>query len=64
MKMFQYIILHKDANKREIWVCNKCKKENNGLILEGKWKLIGKSDDAKPCGLCDLELVDGDARAV
>ena len=60
MKKFKYIISNPDGSSQETWVCSKCKKKNNGLILQGKWKLIDRCDDATACLLCELELVDGE----
>lgn len=53
MKYFQYLTKEKTGDNEELWVCEECRRLNNNLILEGKWRLIGKKEtDQEACGEC------------
>lgn len=45
MKYYQYITKEKASPEEELWVCEGCRKLNSNLILEGKWRLIGKIEN-------------------
>lgn len=45
MQMFQYIAIDNENGQHEIWVCKDCRKHNNDLILDGRWRLIGRKND-------------------
>ena len=64
MRKFKYITSSADGRNQETWVCSKCKMDNHELILLKKWVLIDMSGDPRPCELCELKLVDGEAIAV
>nr|MBF0222092.1 hypothetical protein [Desulfobulbaceae bacterium] len=45
MKQYQYVAYNKSGHDVEFWVCESCRKQNNSLILEGKWRLIDRQDE-------------------
>lgn len=53
MKMYQYKVAGAKGQQEEIWVCEECRKANGDLIFDGRWKLIGKEDNAEQvCARC------------
>ena len=53
MKHYQYITKDKTNQEVEIWVCESCRKRNSNLILEGKWRLIGRQENSdRVCNEC------------
>lgn len=45
MKQYKYVAYNKTGQDVEFWVCESCRKQNNNLILEGKWRLIDRQDE-------------------
>ena len=55
MKYYQYITKYKASREEEFWVCENCRKLNSNLIMEGKWRLIGKQvDGERICNKCPV----------
>ena len=55
MRKFEYQETGK-KNQKQLWVCEACKKKNNGKILLGEWKLIDMGEDNDiPCDVCSDE---------
>ena len=53
MKYYQYITKDKTSPEEEFWVCEDCRKLNSNLILEGRWRLIGRKEtDDMACDEC------------
>ena len=53
MKYYQYITKYKMTPDVELWVCEICRKKNSNLILEGKWRLIGRQETGhRVCNEC------------
>ena len=53
MKYYQYITKDKVNPEEEFWVCENCRKRNSSLILEGKWRLIGRQENGdRACNEC------------
>ncbi len=53
MKHYKYISRNKAEREKEFWVCDKCRKLNSNLILEGKWRLIDRRDGGElTCCIC------------
>lgn len=52
MKSFRY--LFEKENRKDIWVCESCKRDHNERILRGEWKLIGRCKNGEIlCNKCD-----------
>ena len=53
MTHYQYLTKDRANPDGEFWVCENCRKKNNSLILEGKWRLIGKQENSdRICNEC------------
>lgn len=48
MKRFQYRI----KDRKELWVCEACKKSHFDLILMKSWRLIDKKEGDSECECC------------
>ena len=51
--MKSFIYLFEKNNRKDIWVCESCKKAHAEQILRGEWKLIGRCRNSeKLCNAC------------
>ncbi len=44
---YQYATGKKHSYRKEVWVCDECRKANSELILIGKWRLVDRNSDPK-----------------
>ncbi len=54
---YKYLTIEEDV-EIEFWACDVCRKQNNPLILVGKWRLIDKiPSDIITCDKCSADEV-------
>jgi len=53
--MIKFKYLFEKNNRKDIWVCESCRKAHNRQILRGEWKLIGRCrDNGILCSKCTM----------